>query len=59
MKQLICFCAVVLLAFPLSGCDSAQASAEVYLDSGIMDSGDSLTIDREEYASTKALDEIY
>ena len=48
MKRLICFCAAILLAFPLGGCDSAQTSAEVYLDSGIADSGEGLTLYFEE-----------
>ena len=60
MKRLICFCAAILLAFPLGGCDSAQTSAEVYLDSGIADSGEGLTLYfEEEEAAAQALEEIY
>ena len=60
MKRLIFFCAAILLAFPLGGCDSAQTSAEVYLDSGIADSGEGLTLYfEEEEAAAQALEEIY
>ena len=59
MKRLICFCAAILLAFPLGGCDSAQTSAEVYLDSGIADSGEGLTLYfEEEEAAAQAREEI-